>query len=77
MSVFVEFVDLLSLFIKSSFRPPEMLTVFEVEVVSVGLETVVVVDFVFVSEVGLVVVVVPILVPSELTLSVNEESGPS
>jgi len=54
-----------------------MLTVFEVEVVSVGLETVVVVDFVFVSEVGLVVVVVPILVPSELTLSVNEESGPS
>lgn len=54
-----------------------MLTVLEVDVVSVGLETVVVV---FVSEVvGLVVVVgvVTIFVPSDLTLSVNDESGPS
>ena len=72
-------VDLLSVFIKSSFRPPEMLTVLEVDVVSVGLETVVSV-VVFVSSVfGLVVVfdVVLILVPSDLTLSVNDEFGPS
>lgn len=55
-----------------------MLTVLDSEVVSVGLETVVVVGFVVVSEVGLVVVVVSsILVPSELTLSVRDVSGPS
>jgi len=56
-----------------------MLTVLELDVVSVGLETVVSV-VVFVSSVfGLVVVfdVVLILVPSDLTLSVNDEFGPS